>query len=95
MSKQVIGLMLLGIGSLSAQNIQIALTERGTDAEFTKTMMVSNVFEFRGDSVANPLDFASAKVSDVALWRKVKAPAMNKTFRKGFSTVSSFGFSNY
>lgn len=89
MNKTFILLMVLGIGSLSAQNIQLALTERGTDAEFTKTMMVSNVFEFRGDSVANPLDFASAKVSDVTLWRKVKSPLMNKNYRKGFTWIFS------
>jgi len=79
----------LAIGPLSAQNIQLALTDRGADAEFTKTMMVSNVFEFRGDSIANPLDFASAKVNDATVWKKVKSPVMSHHFRKGFTWVFS------
>lgn len=79
----------LGIGTISAQNIQLTLTDRGTDAEFTKTMMMANVFEFRGDSVANPLDFASAKVSDVTEWKKVKAPVMSKAYRRGFTWIFS------
>lgn len=74
-------------GSLYSQSVKLPLTERGTDAEYVKTMMVSNVFEFRGDSVSNPLDFASAKKDDVAKWRKVKAPFMNKSYRKGFAWV--------
>jgi hypothetical protein len=71
------------------QAIKLPLNQRGTDAEFSKTMMVTNVFEFRGDTVANPLDFASAKAEDAVLWRKVKAPAMSKNYRKGFTWIFS------
>lgn len=83
------GMVALATNTLFAQSVQLALTDRGTDAEFTKTMMMANVFEFRGDSVANPLDFASAKISDATFWQKVKAPLMSKSYRKGFTWIFS------
>lgn len=75
--------------SLAAQRVQLPLSGRGIDAEYTKTMMMANVFEFRGDSVSNPLDFASAKTTDAVKWKKVMAPAMSKSYRKGFTWVFS------
>lgn len=82
-------ILLLGLNESAAQKVTLALTERGTDAEYIKTMMMANVFEFRGDSVSNPLDFASAKTTDPVTWRKIKSPIMNKAYRKGFTWIFS------
>ncbi|NBP05419.1 MAG: hypothetical protein EBV15_04245 [Bacteroidetes bacterium] len=89
MNKSFVWVVTLGLNTLAAQSIELKMPDRGTDAEFTKTMMMANVFELRGDSVANPLDFASAKVSDATVWKKVKSPAMSKTYRKGFTWIFS------
>jgi hypothetical protein len=87
MIKRLLIALLPCFGTSFSQTVRLPLSERGTDAEYVKTMMVSNVFEFRGDSVSNPLDFASAKKEDVAKWRKVKAPVMNNSYRKGFAWI--------
>lgn len=87
MNRLITVLSIVFLGRLQSQVVQLPLTDRGTDAEFVKTMMVSNVFEFRGDTVSNPLDFASAQKDDVVRWRKIKAPAMSTKYRKGFTWV--------
>lgn len=80
-------MLMAAVLKVQSQVVQLPLTERGTDAEFTKTMMVANVFEFRGDSVSNPLDFASAQKDDPVRWRKVVAPVLNPKYRKGFTWI--------
>lgn len=87
MNKYIFLFLTTSVGTLRAQSVILPLTDRGTDAEFVKTMMVANVFEFRGDTVSNPLDFASAKKDDQVIWRKVKSPTMSKRYRKGFTWV--------
>lgn len=87
MNKLLLILITVTFGRLHSQVVRLPLTDRGTDAEFVKTMMVANVFEFRGDSVSNPLDFASAQKDDPVRWRKIIAPMMNQKYRKGFTWI--------
>lgn len=60
---------------LSAQKIELPLTERAEDGQFNKLVMVTPVFSFTCDSVPNPLDVSAAKPGDPIIWRKVKLPA--------------------
>lgn len=53
--------VLLLFQSVSGQKIKIALNSRGEDADYSKLIMATEVFAFKNDSVANPLDLASAK----------------------------------
>lgn len=77
----------LAAGKAGAQELTIPLVDRAEDAEYTKMMMVTNMFLFRNDSVANPIDLASARPEDPVNWKKVKSPVMNATRRLGFGWI--------
>lgn len=73
---------------LWGQNLNIELTSRGEDADFNKMILLTSVFQLKNDSVANPLDAASAKIGDAVEWKKIKAPLMNKKMRPGFAWIN-------
>lgn len=88
MNKPVlIALGLLFCGSATAQTGIVALNSRAEDADFTKMMMVTNVFALLKDSVANPLDLASAAPGDPTFWKKVISPEMKPSMRRGFAWI--------
>lgn len=73
---------------LAGQNLKIELTSRVEDADFNKMILLTSVFQLKNDSVANPLDAASAKIGDPVEWRKIKAPLLNNKMRSGFAWVN-------
>lgn len=73
--------------ALRGQNISLALTERAEDGQYAKLVMSIPVFEFRKDSVANPLDISAATPEDKVVWQKAVLPAMDKKYRAGFAWI--------
>lgn len=88
----VLSAVLLLFQSVSGQKIKIALNARGEDADYSKLIMATEVFAFKNDSVANPLDLASAKKSDEVRWKKVISPAMEPKLRKAFAWIFGTGY---
>lgn len=71
-----------------AQQLQLPLNIRAEDAQYNKLILVANVFEFRNDSVSNPLDISGANPDDKASWYQVKLPNdINKNYRWGYTWV--------
>lgn len=88
MNKQIfIALGLIFCGSAGAQTATVELNNRAGDADYTKMMMVTNVFALLKDSVANPLDLASATPGDPTYWKKVVPPLMKPGMRRGFAWI--------
>jgi hypothetical protein len=92
--KLLITLSVLLWNGISGQKVNIALDSRGEDADYSKLIMATEIFVFKNDSVANPLDLASAKKDDETRWKKVVAPAMDPKLRKGFAWIFGTGYAD-
>ena len=82
------GVFLLISCLANAQQLQLPLNIRAEDAQYNKLILVANVFEFRNDSVSNPLDISGANPEDKASWYQVKLPKdINTNYRWGYAWV--------
>lgn len=70
-----------------SQVLNLPLNIRAEDGQYSKLILVTPVFEFRNDSVANPLDVSAAITTDKVVWTQSKLPDMNKNYRSGFAWI--------
>ena len=84
----VLVVLLVVITHLQGQKIILPLKERAEDSQYGKLMMVTPVFGFHKDSVANPLDVSAGSNKNPIIWKKVVLPVLIKD-----TTMGIHGFS--